>query len=340
MTSPPPSPWETAPIHSSLVPIGTHSLYLSISGPPRQPGSPLIIVFPGAAETSSAWPAVSRRISAFARILLYDRTGLGRSEDGPPPTPRTTETDGLAVTAAKELHSALSAAQISSPYVLVAHSYGGIIAREFLHLYTDEVAGMVLADTTAETQHHYFSPSFRSMASVMGTLPFARITGLHADSQLTTEEWRARAAEQPRNSAAAQAEAAGFVEVCETLGKKRQSETQALGMRPLVVIRCNSERDYRRMYEAGVKAGNGSEEEREGFGKLLERWDRVDWELKRGLLGLSGRARWVEERDCGHNVNITRPDIIAESVRWVLADLADNSEGKGSPGPKKRKAAL
>jgi pimeloyl-ACP methyl ester carboxylesterase len=49
-----------------------------------------------------------------------------------------------------ELHTLLNAAHIKAPYVLVGHSLGGLIARVYAEQYRQEVAGMVLVDSTHE----------------------------------------------------------------------------------------------------------------------------------------------------------------------------------------------
>src|SRR5262245_46531354 len=66
----------------------------------------------------------------------------GRSD--PVPQPRTTR-DKVA-----DLHTLLRAADISGPYVLVAHSAGGLVVRLYASMYPDEVVGMVLLDSTHE----------------------------------------------------------------------------------------------------------------------------------------------------------------------------------------------
>jgi pimeloyl-ACP methyl ester carboxylesterase len=53
---------------------------------------------------------------------------------------------------ARELHDLLAAAGISPPYVLVGHSLGGVIARQFAARYPADVAGMVLIDSSHEDQ--------------------------------------------------------------------------------------------------------------------------------------------------------------------------------------------
>ncbi len=49
----------------------------------------------------------------------------------------------------------------------------------------------------------------------------------------------------------------------QTLGKKKQIERQILGSKPISVIKGNSAREYQQVYDAGVAAGNGTEEQRE-----------------------------------------------------------------------------
>ncbi|PGH12814.1 hypothetical protein AJ79_04038 [Helicocarpus griseus UAMH5409] len=295
---------------SSLVSIGTHKLFLSISGPPRQAEDPVVIVFAGAGETTRSFVELERLVSPFARLLLYDRSGLGRSEDGP--------NRSTAVMAASELSTALEAAGISPPYILVAHSYGAIVAREFLHIRQKDVVGMVLAEASTERQSQFFKIPDPNIVAVIGDANVAQVTGLRADSKLSRDEWRARAAERPRGMAASQAEADSFVEVCETLGEKKQFDRQAMGDRPVSVIRCNSARDYERLYVKGVEVGNGTEEERRAFRGLLDKWDEIDRELKEEQLRLSSKCRFVHVADCGHNVQLVRPDVIAEEIRWVF----------------------
>jgi pimeloyl-ACP methyl ester carboxylesterase len=48
------------------------------------------------------------------------------------------------------MHSLLLDAKVTGPYLLVAHSWGGLIARVYAAEYPREVAGMVLVDPTHE----------------------------------------------------------------------------------------------------------------------------------------------------------------------------------------------
>jgi pimeloyl-ACP methyl ester carboxylesterase len=49
-----------------------------------------------------------------------------------------------------DLHALLSAAQEPSPYVLVGHSYGGLVAKLYAQTYPRDAAGLVLVDALSE----------------------------------------------------------------------------------------------------------------------------------------------------------------------------------------------
>jgi pimeloyl-ACP methyl ester carboxylesterase len=78
-----------------------------------------------------------------AHVCTYDRAGVGVSDSRPSGGGRPTS-----ATQAGELHALLEAIGVSPPYVLVPHSYGGLVARMFADRYPDEVAGFVFEDVS------------------------------------------------------------------------------------------------------------------------------------------------------------------------------------------------
>jgi pimeloyl-ACP methyl ester carboxylesterase len=97
-------------------------------------GTPTVIVESGAGDKPTLtlnWNAVILGIYPATRICIYDRVPVNTSQD-----------------AAENLHILLSKIPVPGPYILVAHSLGGWHARVFAHLYPEEVAGMILVDTT------------------------------------------------------------------------------------------------------------------------------------------------------------------------------------------------
>lgn len=105
------------------------------------------------------------------------------------------------------------------------------------------------------------------------------------------------------------------------MAAKQQFRLQAMGQQSLSVIQCDMAKDYRIMYEAGVKAGNGSEEERAVVRQFIETWELFDDELRAAQLGLSGESRYRVALEYGHNVLIRKPEVIVEKVKWVLKEL-------------------
>jgi pimeloyl-ACP methyl ester carboxylesterase len=106
--------------------------------------NPTVILDAGMISFSSNWAWVQPEVAKVARVVAYDRAGLGWSDATP--TPRD------AGHAAQELFTALDKLGVKGPYVMVGHSYGGMVSRAFAGLYRDEVVGMVLVDASHPDQ--------------------------------------------------------------------------------------------------------------------------------------------------------------------------------------------
>ena len=102
-----------------------------------------MVVENGLGDFSFDWILVQSRVSRFTRICTYDRAGYAWSDPGP--KPRTFAQLNL------ELRDALSKLGERGPLVL-GHSYGGPVVRNFATTYPHEVAGMVLLDASFEGQ--------------------------------------------------------------------------------------------------------------------------------------------------------------------------------------------
>lgn len=223
----------------------------------------------------------------------------------------------------RELFLLLQAARVVPPYILVAHSYGGIIAREFLALTRarEEVVGMVLVDTSHEDfevgSEEIRIPS-EAKRAVMGGLNYVAVTGLESTHQFTAEEWGAFLhAEEGSVGGLARGRDA-IEESHAVLKKKRQLDLCLLGDRPLSIIQGHKEWDFRKLYEAGVAKGNGTREQQLAVEKTLDRMEELDVKLAKAQMRLSRNHRYVVAGSSGHEVQITQPELIAEEIKWVL----------------------
>ena len=92
----------------------------------------------GIAASSLTWSRVQPRIAQFSRVCSYDRAGLAWSESAS--TPRSMSA------LIEELRTLLDRTGEPPPYVLVGHSFGGLIIRAFARAYPTEIAGLVFVD--------------------------------------------------------------------------------------------------------------------------------------------------------------------------------------------------
>lgn len=106
-------------------------------------GKPTVVLEGGIFGTISGWEKVQPPVAEFARVIAYDRAGLGLSD--PAPTEARTSAQ-----IARELHRALRVAGVMPPYVLVGSSAGGFHIRLFAHQFPEKVVGLVLVDPAAE----------------------------------------------------------------------------------------------------------------------------------------------------------------------------------------------
>ena len=106
-------------------------------------GSPTVVLEAGIAASSVSWALVQHRIAAITTVVSYDRAGFGWSD---PPHMACSVMPCTAAHAACDLHRMLRSAELPGPYILVGHSFGGLIARRYQQQFPKDVAGMVLVD--------------------------------------------------------------------------------------------------------------------------------------------------------------------------------------------------
>jgi len=101
-------------------------------------GEPKVIFESGIGATHLNWRHIQESIAPIATTVSYDRAGLGWSS--------ASHTRRTPANVAREMHEMLQGAGLEPPFILVGHSFGGLVMRRFALLYPDEVAGVLLID--------------------------------------------------------------------------------------------------------------------------------------------------------------------------------------------------
>ncbi len=106
-------------------------------------GDVTVIFESGMSDSLEVWGSIPDSVSLHARVFLYDRADIGKSD--------TSRLERTIPNTVLELRGILKDQNINPPYVLVGHSLGGLIVRYFAGSYPDEVKGLLLLDPAPES---------------------------------------------------------------------------------------------------------------------------------------------------------------------------------------------
>lgn len=282
--------------------VGGFSLNINCTGQ----GGPTVILDSGLGVPAVGWNPVQPDVARFTRVCSYDRAGYGWSAPGP--FPRTS------LEISKELHTLLEKADVPPPYILVGHSFGGFNVRVFNGLYSSEVLGMVLVDSSHEDQDARMPASFqasmaksdRQVQRVRPVMPILIHLGiaraaLNADPSLhllpkDLSEEIVYLQLQTKFVDAIAAELASFPE-----SARETRDSGNLGDKPLVVLTAG------RVVEVPDVPPND-------LAAFHEIWIK---ELQPSLARLSTRGRQVIVPQSDHLIPFEQPQAVVSAVREV-----------------------
>ena len=146
---------------------------INLLTPPQSPipNSPLIICLHGSNDSCMrSWLSLIEVLyKSGHRVLLYDRpTQNHHAGQGADLKPHR---------AVSELCSYLYSMELRGPFVFIAHSYGGCIARLFLQQKPREVAGMILVETGQETALAPAVEEEQYRRQILGEAPLSVVRG-------------------------------------------------------------------------------------------------------------------------------------------------------------------
>ncbi len=105
-------------------------------------GSMTIVLVSGGTLGLETWKDLQELLSKYARVISYDRSGLGNSDY----VANSKSIDYMIA----ELDAVINNLDIDTPVILVGHSIGGYIVRKYTELYPNKVKALSLIDTYHE----------------------------------------------------------------------------------------------------------------------------------------------------------------------------------------------
>jgi pimeloyl-ACP methyl ester carboxylesterase len=277
---------------AGLVDIGGSSLYLECHGE----GSPTVILVAGYRASGRYWtddllhPDAPRTmvlpgVAQFTRVCAYDRPGTYASigEDDFISRSDAIAQPRTAPEIVADLHALLQAAEVPGPYVLAAHSLGGLFARLYASTYPDEVVGLVLVDAYSELLEDVMPP----------------------------ERWQALVRLNQGLSADEVIPIAGYGDV----------ETLPFGANNAVVRKAVAASPLRPMPLAVLAHGKpfALPEDTQGFTTAeMEGYIQAANEAK---VALVPKARFTVASESGHDIHQDQPELVTEAIRQVVAGV-------------------
>ena len=165
-------------MRGELVDVGAYRLHLECTGT----GAPTVVMEPGGGASSAILGLIAPDVARHVTVCVYDRAGKGWSDAA------STAPDGAQI--ATDLHTLLERADVAGPYVLAGHSFGGLYVMRYAAQYPDEVAGMVLINSTAPNANPVspttegsdsFLKHFSALMSATARLGLGRLLGATAN---------------------------------------------------------------------------------------------------------------------------------------------------------------
>jgi pimeloyl-ACP methyl ester carboxylesterase len=289
-----------------LIDIGGYRLHMYAEGT----GMPTVVFDTGAGGIGLSWELVRPMIASVTRVVVYDRAGLGWSD----PSPYSRD----AYTMAMELHTMLVNANISEPYILVGHSLGGVVARQFAAKYPREIAGLVMVDSAHEQQVKYFpEPLVRminSMKGMMGVMKLMSDPGIFSlkPSLISIGDNGKLSGElvsQMRGvMASSNCHAKTLIAETEAVFGSKIQPVPSLGDIPLTVISHGQ-------LDANTVPSRLGDQVRQEY---EDAWQKLQVEIT----SLSTRGRRIVAERSGHNVIFDQPEIIVEAILEMLASTS------------------
>lgn len=263
----------------------------------RGSGSPTVVLVSGLDAAADLWnregqpsAKVFPAVAEFTRVYAYDRPGTPYGEGLPsrsdPVAQPTTPQDAV-----RDLHALLHAVKAPAPYILVGHSYGGLVTRLYASTYPQEVAGMVLVDILSDGLRDAMTPQ-------------------------QWETWK-------------RANARKATDIAEYPDLERIDFDVALDqvkiaapLRPMPLLVLSADALYGPALPSLIESGELPPDTPPDLGYVIDTANRG---AQANLATLVPGAKHITDTHSGHNMMIDQPQLVIDSIREVV-DAVRNGE--------------
>jgi len=285
------------------VDIGGRSINVSCVGE----RGPTVVLESGGGGLGYAWVGIQRELAPHVRTCWYDRAGHGWSDPGP--SPRDAEAS------ARDLRALVKQGAMPAPLVLAGASWGGVIGRVYAGNYPEDVAGMVLVDSSHVDEEERIKPwpeilqrGVTALAYFMWRTGLMRFFTGDDDPGpplpgLTAGEW------STLNSFGVRG-VVEFTKIPYNASLLQARHSRRLKGKPVVVLTAGMPR----------KGARNPVEARRDMAQQ-KKWI----ESQKQLLRISDRARQVVVNSW-HCIQCVAPETIVQAVRDVLADVRGGAD--------------
>ena len=276
----------------------------------RGTGTPTVLFESGLTTGSLSWSLVHNDIAAHTQVCAYDRPGIDWSE----PIDRPVQAPEIA----RRLHTLLETAQLSDELILVGMSAGGVYVREYYHQFPENIAAMVLVDSSHEQQSNRLPPSDDGDqgAMVMDVCRYLQPIGLVRVSGVMDILLANLLGEAAPQFLAAYAASLNRSHSCSAIywemlsfALEIQDDTppRTLGDLPLIVLSQGKDPE-------AMPAMNVSLEDARAQGEI---WNVLQQELT----ALSSQGQRYVAENSGHLIQLEQPELVTEKILALVQML-------------------
>jgi pimeloyl-ACP methyl ester carboxylesterase len=266
----------------------------------RGTGSPTVLVVPGGKAAADDWTEASpvfAEVATFTRVCAYDRPGTpladgSPSRSDPAPMPTT------AAASVADLRALVGASEIGTPFVIVGHSYGGLVVRLYAMTWPNDVAGMVLVDALSEFLRAAETPEEWRWQKIILDGDMTESLKVYPDLERADAD-------------------AGFDQML---------AAPPLPPMPLVVL--SADQPWGPLVPGFIADGLLAADTPPDVGYVTDRAQKV---AQAQLAALVPGARHVTKTDSGHNIHRDNPQLVTDAIREVVDTVRAGRTALQSP---------